>query len=192
MYIAIRHLQPFLGASVQVLRLWGTPTADQDDINFYEIVADQCKQSVNGNPILEIDGYENGAGNTTRYVVPVFAFLNAPEVYLHATVRICFENGMSLVCTKTCISQDYRRRRSIKNLEDASETITWGPIHIVRPETDDQGVGEATLKVANEEESISSEVKLIIVVAIGTACVLVLGVILGVLLKRSIQRKEFS
>lgn len=80
MYIAIRHLQPFPGASVQVLRLWGTPTADQDDINFYEIVADQCKQSVNGNPILEIDGYENGAGNTTRYVVPVFAFLNAPEV----------------------------------------------------------------------------------------------------------------
>jgi hypothetical protein len=46
--------------------------------------------------------------------------------------------------------------------------------------------------VANEEESISSEVKLIIVVAIGTACVLVLGIILGVLLKRSIQRKEFS
>jgi hypothetical protein len=57
MFIAIRHLQPFAGASVQVLRLWGTPTADQGDSTFYEIVVDQCKQWVNDNPTFEMDGF---------------------------------------------------------------------------------------------------------------------------------------
>ena len=80
MFIAIRHLQPFDGASVQVLRLWGTPTANQDDATFYEIVVDQCKQRVNGNPVFELDDYLNGAGHTVRYSVPVFAFKNAKEV----------------------------------------------------------------------------------------------------------------
>ena len=164
MFIAIRHLQPFAGASVQVLRLWGTPTADQGDSTFYEIVVDQCKQWVNDNPTFEIDGFENGAGNTVRYSVPVFAFQNAQEVifntflflkaysyskvYLHASVRICFEDGNSVVCTKTCISQNsgYRRRRSITSYEDGSETITWGPIHIVRPRAESE-IGEATVRI---------------------------------------------
>jgi len=83
MFIAIRHLQPFAGASVQVLRLWGTPTADQGDSTFYEIVVDQCKQWVNDNPTFEMDGFENGAGNTVRYSVPVFAFQNAQEVKIN-------------------------------------------------------------------------------------------------------------
>jgi len=69
------------------------------------------------------------------------------QVYLHASVRICFEDGNSVVCTKTCFSQnsDYRRKRSIASLEDESETITWGPIHIVRPRAESE-IGKATVR----------------------------------------------
>lgn len=69
------------------------------------------------------------------------------QVYLHASVRICFEDGNSVVCTKTCISENtgYRRKRSITSLEDESETITWGPIHIVRPRAESE-IGEATVR----------------------------------------------
>ena len=68
------------------------------------------------------------------------------QVYLHATVRICFDDGVSVVCTKTCVSQNtaYRRKRSITNIGNESETITWGPIHIVRPESE---IGEATVRL---------------------------------------------
>ena len=48
------------------------------------------------------------------------------------------------------------------------------------------------LKVANQEENLSSEVKLIIVVVIGSVSVLILGIILGILLKRSLTRKDFA
>ena len=79
------------------------------------------------------------------------------QVYLHASVRICFEDGNSVVCTKTCFSQKSgdRRRKSTTNLEDESETITWGPIHIVRPRAESE-IGEATVsKDANSLNFVS-------------------------------------
>ncbi|CAG5104516.1 Oidioi.mRNA.OKI2018_I69.chr1.g1294.t1.cds [Oikopleura dioica] len=193
MFIAIRHIKPLPGASVQVLRLWGTPSADSRDPSFYNIISDQCREKVNGHPVFEVDNFLNGEGSIVRYQVPVFAFPNSGKVYLHADVRICFQDNGLTVCTKTCAPYTFsRKRRSSDELIDDSETITWGPIYINKPDDPTDRLGQATLKVANQEENLSGEVKLIIVVVIGSVSVLILGIILGVLLKRSLARKDFT
>lgn len=128
---------------------------------------------------------QSGVTNFVKYKIPIFKFPSSSVVYLHAQVRICFQDKLNeegLRCETTC-TVGRRKRRNTAG--DINELVSYGPVYI----TNDGLTQGLTHFEISESKSISTVVQAIIIVAITivlTACI----VILVTMVKRRLHVKE--
>jgi hypothetical protein len=127
----------------------------------------------------------SGLHNFVQYKIPVFKFPSSNRVYLHAAVRICFQDKLTNgeTCSATCmLGSNGRKRRGAEEL-DLSEVVTWGPVYVKEHQYNH---GEthfeiSTMKKIENSESESFVIQTIIIsimVIIITACVIILATVL--------------
>jgi len=133
MYVGIRHMEPLSGVNIQILRLWATPDDNYENVEFYNLVDQQCPGEVcnalgSCNNIFGIA--DSGTTNFVKYTIPVFKFPATSVVYLHAQVRICFQDELAKLgqtCETVCTNA--RKRRETTQVIE-TELLSYGPVRL--------------------------------------------------------------
>jgi len=131
-FVGVELLTSDSGVNIIVEKAWATPlpTASASPINI-PIVDDRCP-SLSFLESLDVKLYTNGESRLSTFSTGVFKFANFEKAYLHAKVRVCFEDNET--CPKKaedCSSNsDSRNRRFAPDAPDDGELISIGPFYI--------------------------------------------------------------
>jgi len=131
-FVGVELLTSNSGVNIIVEKAWATPlpTASASPINI-PIVDDRCP-SLSFLESLDVKLYTNGESRLSTFSTGVFKFANFEKAYLHAKVRVCFEDNET--CPKKaedCSSNSSaRNRRFAPDAPDDGELISIGPFYI--------------------------------------------------------------
>jgi len=130
-FVGVELLTSDSGVNIIVEKAWATPlpTASASPINI-PIVDDRCP-SLSFLESLDVKLYTNGESRLSTFSTGVFKFANFEKAYLHAKVRVCFEENET--CPKkseeNCASNS-RARRFAPDTPGDGELISIGPFYI--------------------------------------------------------------
>ncbi|XP_075043589.1 ZP domain-containing protein-like isoform X2 [Mixophyes fleayi] len=102
-----------------------TPHDDSNDPVFYDIIKNGCEKD----DTLVV---YPGTRTQYRFSLEAFAFIgHYEEVYISCTVILCKDDDLNARCYKGCITDGYRRRRSLAS-ESQQHFISQGPLRMKR------------------------------------------------------------
>ncbi|CAG5110180.1 Oidioi.mRNA.OKI2018_I69.chr2.g4607.t1.cds [Oikopleura dioica] len=137
-FVGVELLTSDTGVNIIVEKAWATPlpTASGSPINI-PIVDDRCP-SLAFLDSLDVKLYTNGESNLSTFSTGVFKFANFEKAYLHAKVRVCFQDN------ETCPKKDEeecdsnsRTRRFAQDLPEDGEVVSIGPFYISKEKNND-------------------------------------------------------
>nr|CAB3268059.1 ZP domain-containing protein-like [Phallusia mammillata] len=125
--VRVQLLQGPSLAKVQVTRCWSTPEPleSAQDAYEYELIRRYCPSPVSYE--ADVNVISNGEHKHVTWESNVFRFVGFPNVYLHCSLRVCFDGDD---CVKTCdgdiVSALNRRKR--REINPDNVVVSLGPL----------------------------------------------------------------
>jgi len=138
-FVGVELLTSDNGVNIIVEKAWATPlpTASASPINI-PIVDDRCP-SLSFLESLDVKLYTNGESRLSTFSTGVFKFANFEKAYLHAKVRVCFEDNETCPKKSEDCDSNSRNRRFAPDMPGDGELISIGPFYISKEKTFSDG-----------------------------------------------------
>jgi len=152
-FVGVELLTADNGVNIIVEKAWATPlpTASASPI-YIPIVDDRCP-SLSFLESLDVKLYTNGESRLSTFSTGVFKFANFEKAYLHAKVRVCFEDNETCPKKSEGCASNSRARRFAPDTPGDGELISIGPFYISKNEKSEFSEGpQVILKHSNIHE----------------------------------------